>query len=86
MFDTCQRTPYFRFIYDDVRNRPKGKHIEATCFPNIERRKKRGVGKQPATGPDHLKRMIISHLRKLQKLPGLVSSFFGTPETVYAAI
>ena len=48
--------------------------------------KNHGVGKQPATGPDQLKRMIISHLRKLQKLPGLVRSFFGTPETVYAAI
>ena len=48
--------------------------------------KNHGVGKQPATGPDQLKRMIISHLRKLQKSPGLVRSFFGTPETVYAAI
>jgi len=33
-----------------------------------------------------LKRQILSHLRKLQKLPSLVRSFFGMPETVYAAI
>ena len=45
-----------------------------------------GIGKQPATGPDQLKRMIISHLIKLQKLPGLVRSFFGALETIYAAI
>jgi transposase len=44
------------------------------------------VGKQPIAGPDHLKRMIISHLRKIQKLPSLVRSFFTMPETKYAAI
>ena len=46
--------------------------------------KNHGVGKHPVTGPDQLKRLIISHLRKLQKLPTLVRSFFGMPETVYA--
>jgi transposase len=45
-----------------------------------------GVGKQPITGPDHLKRLILSHLRKLQKLPSLVRSFFSMPETAYAAL
>ena len=49
-------------------------------------RKNHGVGKQPVTAPDQLQRMIISHLRKLQKLPGLVRSCLGTSETVYAAI
>lgn len=47
--------------------------------------KNHGIGKQPIAGPDHLKRMVISHLRKVQKLPSLVRSFFGMPETVYAA-
>jgi len=47
--------------------------------------KNHGVGKQPIAGPDHLKRMVLSHLRKLQKLPSLIRSFFGMPETVYAA-
>jgi transposase len=47
--------------------------------------KNHGVGKQTIAGPDHLKRMILSHLRKMQKLPSLVRSFFGMPETVYAA-
>jgi transposase len=48
--------------------------------------KNHGVGKQSIAGPDQLKRLILSHLRKLQKLPSLVSSFFDMPETVYAAI
>jgi len=48
--------------------------------------KNHGVGRQPVTGPDQLKRLIISHLRKVQKLPSLVRSFFNLPETVYAAV
>ena len=28
--------------------------------------KNRGVGRQPVTGPDQLKRLIISHLRRVQ--------------------
>ena len=48
--------------------------------------KNHGVGRQPVTGPDQLKRLIISHLRKVQKLPSLVRSFFNMPETVYAAL
>ena len=48
--------------------------------------KNRGVGRQPVTGPDQLKRLIISHLRRVQKLPSLVRSFFNLPETVYASI
>ena len=47
--------------------------------------KHHGVGKQPIAGPDHLKRLVLSHLRKVQKLPSLVRSFFGMPETAYAA-
>ena len=47
--------------------------------------KNHGVGKKPITGPHHLKQLILSYLRKLQKLPSLVRSFFGMPETVYAA-
>jgi len=44
------------------------------------------VGKQPIAGPDHLKHMVLSNLRRMQKLPSLVRSFFGMPETAYAAI
>jgi len=44
------------------------------------------VGKQPITGPDQLKQIIISNLRKIQKLPSLVRSFFSMPETKYASI
>ena len=48
--------------------------------------KNRGVGRKPVTGPDQLKRLIVSHLRKVQKSPSLVRSFFNLPETAYAAI
>jgi len=48
--------------------------------------KNRGVGRHPVTGPDQLKRLIISHLRIVQRLPSLVHSFFNLPETVYTAI
>jgi transposase len=48
--------------------------------------KNHGVGNQPIAGPDHLKHMVLAHLRKLQKLPSLVSSFFRMPETAYAAV
>jgi len=47
--------------------------------------KNHGVGKQPIAGPNQLKRSILCHLRKIQKLPSLVCSFFHTPETLYAA-
>lgn len=47
--------------------------------------KNHGAGKQAIAGPDHLKRMVLSHLSKMQKLPSLVRSFFRLPETVYAA-
>ena len=48
--------------------------------------KNHGVGNRPIAGPDHLKHLVLSHLRKLQKLPSLVSSFFRLPETAYAAV
>lgn len=46
--------------------------------------KNHGVGKRPVTGPDQLKRLIHSHLKKIQKLPSLIRSFFKLPETAYA--
>jgi transposase len=46
--------------------------------------KNQEVGKQPITGPDQLKKLILSHMRKIQKLPALVSSFFKMKNTVYA--
>jgi transposase len=48
--------------------------------------KNHGVGKQPLTGPDQLKRLTLSHLRKVQKLPALIRSFFTMPETAYAMV
>lgn len=46
--------------------------------------KNHGVGRQPITGPDQLKKLVLSHLRKIQKLPALIRAFFGTPDTIYA--
>jgi len=42
------------------------------------------IGKQPITGPDQLKQMTFSCLKKVQKLPSLIRSFFAIPETIYA--
>jgi len=42
------------------------------------------VGKQVITGPDQLKRLAISALRRLQKLPNIIRSFFRHPECEYA--
>jgi transposase len=47
--------------------------------------KNHGAGRQPIAGPDHLKRMVLARLWKMQKLPALIRSFFGMPETIYAA-
>ena len=41
------------------------------------------VGKQVITGPDQLKRLAISALRRLQKLPNIIRSFFRHPECAY---
>lgn len=46
--------------------------------------KNHGVGKQSIAGPDHLKRLVLSRLRRIQKLPALVRTFFELPETAYA--
>jgi transposase len=48
--------------------------------------KNHGVGKHPITGPNQLKRLALSYLRKVQKLPSLIRSFFAMPETTYAAV
>lgn len=47
--------------------------------------KNHGTGKQPITGPDQMKDLILRHLWKVQKLPALIRSFFQLPDTSYAA-
>lgn len=47
--------------------------------------KNNGVGRQVITGPDQMRRAVISHLRFLQKSPDLIRSFFQAPSTAYAA-
>lgn len=48
--------------------------------------KNHDVGKRVITGPDQLKRLVISHLRMLQKSPDIIKSFFRERSVCYAAI
>jgi len=43
------------------------------------------IGKQPITGPDQMKKLVISALRRIQKLPNIIRGFFKHPECAYAA-
>ena len=47
--------------------------------------KSQGTGKRAITGPDQLKKLVIGHLRSMQKNADLVRSFYRTPSTEYAA-
>jgi transposase len=42
------------------------------------------IGKQVITGPDQLKAMAVSALRRLQKMPAIIRGFFRHPECSYA--
>ena len=45
--------------------------------------KNHNIGKRTIAGPDHLRKMVISALRSLQKLPATVRGFFGDPHLSY---
>jgi transposase len=45
--------------------------------------KSNGVGRQSVSGPDQLKKSVISKLRSLQKLPAIIASFFRHPDCRY---
>ncbi len=47
--------------------------------------KNHGIGRQGITSKSHLKKAVLSYMRKLQKSPSLIRSFFFTPTTCYAA-
>ena len=42
-----------------------------------------GVGRQIIKGPDQLKKAVINQLRRLQKLPKKIASFFRHPDCAY---
>ena len=44
------------------------------------------IGRKFHTSKEHLRKSVISHLRKIQKLPDLAASFFRIPKTRYAII
>jgi transposase len=46
--------------------------------------KNNAVGRTSITGPDQMKATVLSYMRKLQKLPERIASFFHAPETSYA--
>ena len=48
--------------------------------------KNHGIGRKKVFGPDQLKSMVLGQLRKLQKLPLIVLSFFRHPECSYTLI
>ncbi len=47
--------------------------------------KSQGTGRRAITGPDQLKKLVIGHLRSMQKRADLIRSFYHTPTTEYAA-
>lgn len=46
--------------------------------------KNNGLGRKMLTSPTQLRQLTLAHLRRLQKLPALITSFFHTPTTRYA--
>lgn len=48
--------------------------------------KNNGLGRRALSTVEELRQLTVSHLRRLQKLPRLVASFFHAPTTRYAAI
>jgi transposase len=48
--------------------------------------KRHNIGKRTIKGPDHLKKLALGALRKLQKLPDVIRGFFRHPECAYAVI
>lgn len=44
------------------------------------------LGRKAVTSKDQLRKQVVSHLRRLQKMPGLIKSFFRSPTTQYAMI
>lgn len=46
--------------------------------------KKHRVGRKSVKGPDHLREMVLSSLRALQKSPSIIKNFFKAPAVRYA--
>jgi len=47
--------------------------------------KNHGLGGRVYSNKEEMKKIVISHLRKLQRLPEVIRGFFRKPSTVYAA-
>jgi transposase len=46
--------------------------------------KTHGAARKPIAGKNHLKRILLRSLRRLQRMPQTIRAFFQTPETAYA--
>jgi transposase len=42
------------------------------------------IGRKQVNSPNQLRKLILGHMRRLQKLPDLITSFFRAPTTKYA--
>jgi transposase len=47
--------------------------------------KNNGIGRMAVTGPDDMKGKVVSYLKRMQRSPHLIRSFFLAPTTKYAA-
>lgn len=47
--------------------------------------KNNGIGRMAITGPDDMKRKVVDYLKRMQRAPELIRSFFQASETKYAA-
>ena len=47
--------------------------------------KNHGLGKRVYSSKEEMKKITISHMRKLQRLPEVIKGFFRKPSTIYAA-
>jgi len=47
--------------------------------------KNNGIGRMSIAGPDDMKGKVVSYLKRIQRTPELIQSFFQAPETRYAA-
>ena len=47
--------------------------------------KNHGLGKRAYSSKNEMKKIAISHMRRLQKMPEVIKGFFRKPSTIYAA-
>jgi hypothetical protein len=70
----------------ETQEKNRDRKTSANEVPHIGHQpKNHAIGRQVVNTKPEMKRSVISHMRKLQKSPLLVCSFFQTETTRYAA-